>query len=237
MEKSFGLFFYLKKGKSDKNFERTIYIHLTTESDAVDISAKRKCTKDKWNQEAGRMSKKYEESTLFNSYLDTLQQKVFEAKRKLLELDKPVTSQNIKDLLLGKEISSEKRMLMNIFKLHNEQMGKLVGREFSPATLERYQTSYRHTRSFLESRYQINDIDITKLDFEFISEYEFWLRSTRKCDHNSTMKYLSNFRKIVNRCIRSGWLIKDPFIGFKMTKRVVERIALTEHELEIIGQK
>lgn len=49
MEKSFGLFFYLKKGESDKNLERTVYIHLTTESDSVDISAKRKCTKDKWN--------------------------------------------------------------------------------------------------------------------------------------------------------------------------------------------
>ena len=50
------------------------------------------------------------------------------------------------------------------------------------------------------------------------------------------MKYLSNFRKIVNRCIRSGWLAKDPFVGFKMTKRVVEKTALTENELKKLGK-
>ncbi len=39
---------------------------------------------------------------LFNSYLDTLQLKVFEAKRKLIEIDKPVTPNDIKDLIAGK---------------------------------------------------------------------------------------------------------------------------------------
>ncbi len=51
------------------------------------------------------------------------------------------------------------------------------------------------------------------------------------------MKYLSNFRKIVNRSIRNGWLQRDPFLGFKMTKREVERIALTEFELQALASK
>ena len=148
MEKSFGLFFFLKKSKFDKGIERFIYMRLTTESDSAEVSTKRKCEMTKWNQEAGRMWKKNEESGPFNDYLDTLQQKVFEAKRKLLELDKPVTAQNIKDLLFGREIHVNKKMLMEVFQYHNEQMEKLVGKEFSPATLERYKTSYRHTRSF-----------------------------------------------------------------------------------------
>jgi integrase len=51
------------------------------------------------------------------------------------------------------------------------------------------------------------------------------------------MKYLSNFKKIVIKCIKNGWLQKDPFIGFNMAKREVERTALTENELEIIQTK
>jgi site-specific recombinase XerD len=51
------------------------------------------------------------------------------------------------------------------------------------------------------------------------------------------MKYLSNFRKIVNICIRNGWLQKDPFMAFKMTKREVERTALTEFELQTLAVK
>jgi integrase len=51
------------------------------------------------------------------------------------------------------------------------------------------------------------------------------------------MKYLSNFRKIVNRCIQNGWLIQNPFTGFKMTKREVERQALTQEQLDAISNK
>jgi site-specific recombinase XerD len=109
--------------------------------------------------------------------------------------------------------------------------------EYARGTLERYNTSYKHTLSFPQWKYNINDIDIACMNFEFISDYEFWLKSVRKCNHNTTMKYLSNFLKIINRCIRSGWLQRDPFLGFKMTKREVERTALTQFELEALAAK
>jgi integrase len=86
-------------------------------------------------------------------------------------------------------------------------------------------------------KYNTNDIDIKKLNHEFICNYEFWLKSVRKCEHNTVIKYLSNFRKIVNLCIKHGWLCHDPFAGFKMTKREVEREFLTEPELSRINDK
>jgi site-specific recombinase XerD len=116
-------------------------------------------------------------------------------------------------------------------------MAALVGKEFAAGTLERYETSLKHTRSFLEWKFKVPDLDIRKLDFEFIADYEFWLKSVRRCDHNTTMKYLSNFRKIVNRCIQNGWISRNPFTGFKMTKREVERQALTQEQLDAISNK
>ena len=183
------------------------------------------------------MDGKSEFAKSLNSYLDVLQRKVYEARKILVENDHPVTAENIKTILLGKEISVHKYMLMEVFKHHNDQMAALVGIEYAPGTLERYITSYKHTQSFLEWKYQVSDMDITKLNYEFISEYEFWLKSIRKCDHNTTMKYLSNFRKIVKRCLLNGWLQKDPFMGFKMPKREVERTALTEIELQTMASK
>lgn len=80
----------------------------------------------------------------------------------------------------------------------------------------------------------MDDIEISKLDYEFISEYEWWIKSVWKCSYNSTIKYLTNFRKVINRCVRHGWLVKDPFANFKMTLREVQRIALTETELQTL---
>jgi hypothetical protein len=41
--------------------------------------------------------------------------------------------------------------------------------------------------------------------------------------------------KVINRCVRHGWLLKDPFANFKITLREVERIALTETELQTLA--
>jgi integrase len=128
-------------------------------------------------------------------------------------------------------------MLMEIFEEHNAQMKALVGHEFSPLTLERYTTSKKHTLEFMKWKYKVDDMDIRRLNYQFMTNYEFWLKSVRKCDHNTSMKYLSNFKKIVNICIKSGWLDRDPFVGFKMAKREVERPFLVDEELNRIIEK
>lgn len=128
-------------------------------------------------------------------------------------------------------------MLLEIFQQHNDQLAELVGKEFSPATLERYNTAKDHTASFLKWKFKVTDIDIKKLNYEFVCDFEFWLKSKRNCNHNTTIKYISNFRKILNICIRKGWLQKDPFLGFKMSKHEVERDFLTENELQAIASR
>jgi integrase len=80
-------------------------------------------------------------------------------------------------------------------------------------------------------------MDITELNYEYISEYAFWLKSIRNCSHNTTMKYLANFKKIVLICIKNGWLPSDPFTGFKLAKKEIERPLLTEQELQTISSK
>ena len=237
MEKNFGCFFYLKRKHKHEVGEICIYLRITADSSCVEISTKRKCFTQSWNQKAGRVEGKTDYAKSINSYLDTLQQKVFEAKRQLIELDQEVTPTRIKDLMLGKKINQQCYKMMEQFKQHNEPMKALVGKDYSASTLERYETSYKHTLHFLESKYKVSDMDITKLDYDFISNYEFWLKTVRKCDHNTTIKYLSNFKKIVNHCVRSGRLQRDPFLGFSMAKKEVERDVLTEDQLKKIAQE
>jgi site-specific recombinase XerD len=116
-------------------------------------------------------------------------------------------------------------------------MAALVGKQYAPATLVRYTTTLKHTQAFLQWKYRLNDIDIKKLNYEFITEFEFWFKTVRNCDHNTTIKYLSNVRKIINRAIKHGWLEKDPFFGFVMTKKDVDRIPLNDYDLECIRNK
>jgi site-specific recombinase XerD len=237
--KRFGLLFYLKKPRGFTSGDRPIYMRITVDGSVTELSIQRSCDPVSWDAKVYRAIGKREPFRALNAYLDTLQAKVYEAKLQLIQAGHPVTAENIKNLVLGREIASEERprMIMEIFTYHNQQMAALVGKEFAAGTLERMEPSLKHSRSFLEWKFKVPDLDIRKLDFEFIADYEFWLKSVRHCDHNTTMKYLSNFRKIVNRCLQNGWLLRDPFTGFKMTKREVERQALTQEQLEAISNK
>lgn len=66
------------------------------------------------------------------------------------------------------------------------------------------------------------------MGYEFVSHMKFGLKTELKRAHNTTMKYISDLKKIVNSNIRKGWLQKDPFLSFKMRKQEVERIAPTQ---------
>ncbi|MGF7081553.1 phage integrase SAM-like domain-containing protein [Mucilaginibacter sp. UYCu711] len=102
-------------------------------------------------------------------------------------------------------------------------MKALAGQDFANGTLDRYETSLEHTRKFIAWQYQKEDFSIKKLDHYFIEQYAFWLKTVRKCNHNTTMKYLANFKKVVLICVKNKWLPGDPFINFKLTKKAISR--------------
>jgi site-specific recombinase XerD len=63
------------------------------------------------------------------------------------------------------------------------------------------------------------------------------LKTERNCAHNSALKYLAYFKKIVRIAYANGWLDKNPFFNFKSKRKVVEREFLTSQELQVMLEK
>ena len=100
-----------------------------------------------------------------------LRQKVYNFQKELIQEGRPVNLENFKYKWLGK--NERPHMLLEIFQLHNDQVSQLVGKDFAHGTLERYKASLKHTGSFIQWKYKADDIDIRKLNYGFISAYEF----------------------------------------------------------------
>lgn len=235
LEKSFGLLFYLKPSKNKKALLRTIYLRITVDGKPVELSTKRQWELTRWSTSAGRATGSKEESRSLNSYLDLLTTQVYQAKKALIEGDKTFTAEGIKNLMTGQ--GENNHMILGAFKHHNEQMKALIGTDFAKSTLTRYKTAHDHTESFIKWKYSVADLDINELDYEFVSQFAFWLKTERKCGHNAAVKYIGNLKKIVLECIKKGWLVKDPFVNFKTNKKEVHRVALTKDELNAIAIK
>jgi site-specific recombinase XerD len=234
MRQTISVRFYARKSRPNIEGLVPIYMRIVIGLERISMITKIHCKPQDWNGE--KIKGQSEETRKFNECLNGFKLRAFDLQRELMTEGKPITLENMRCKWDG--VSLEKpRMLMEIFAQHNRQMKDLVNKEFSPLTMERYDTSYRHTQSFIRWKFQKDDIDIKDLKFEFIADYEFWLKTVRNCEHNTTVKYLSNFKKIIHICMNNGWLAKDPFVGFKMNKREIERPFLVQEELDAIINK
>ena len=146
-----------------------------------------------------------------------------------------ITYESFKQRWVG--IKQDVPTLLQVFKQHNEELVLLAGKDYALLTVKRYSTALRHTKEFIKWKYKAPDFEISKLNYDFISSFSFYFKSVRNCNHNSTMKYLKNFKKIVLLCIKNGWLNKDPFIGFKLSTQEVERPFLSQPELDEMAVK
>lgn len=235
LTKNFSLLFYLKKRSNYSGGKLPIYIRITIDGRRVELTAQRDCEPEKWNIEAGRKNGLKEDVRALNAYLDTLQAKVYEIHRRLVEADEEITAEIIRNHLNG--TAAKSRFIIALFQEHNDRIAGLVNKDYAPGTLTRYKTTMEHSRDFIRSKYKTEDLDIFKLNYEFIADFEYWLKSVRNVSHNTTMKYLATFKKIVIICVKNGWLLRDPFHAFKMSRRDVDRSALTADELARVAKK
>jgi hypothetical protein len=201
----------------------------------MEFSTKKFIDSAKWSPEMSKMKGNTENARSLNEYLDLMKSKIFDIQMELIHRNEPLTIEVFKNRLLG--IHERERMLILIFEEHNRKVEELLGLEYAPGTLERYKTSLKHTKEFLRWKYSISDIEINKIDHSFITEYEFYLRSVRKCANNTAVKYIKNFKKIIKICISNGWLDRDSFANYKSKIREVERDYLTQEEVQDIYSK
>jgi site-specific recombinase XerD len=229
------LHFYAKSTKANATGLFPIYVRLTVEGKRFEYSSKKFIEPSKWSNELSRMRGNSEEARSINSLLDFTKNQINEIQFELLKDNITLNIEEFKNRLLGTKI--RERMLIPIFKEHNSKIKDLLGIEYAPGTLERYETSLKHTSNFLFWKYNITDININKIDHAFITDYEFYLRTVRKCANNTAVKYIKNFNKIIKLCLANDWLDKNPFANYKSKVKEVERVYLSEEEIQNIINK
>lgn len=233
---TFKILFYVKKTRIAKNGEVPVMLRVTVNGLRAETSVNLKVNPKSWNAVAGKSVGNARKDYELNARIDTIRMRVMQLHRQM-ELDGEfITAQKVIDKYLGKD-EKPVIMLLDLFREHNEKCRKLSGNGMAPGTVERYETSYKHTAAFVESVYRKKDIPVADIDHKFITDYEFWLRTERKCSHNSAVKYLKNFGKIVRITIANGYITKNPFTNIKFKLEEIDRDFLEDHEIRALIDK
>lgn len=235
MQNTFSILFYPRGNDIDKNGKAPIYLRITVNGKRSELSLKRKVLLSRWNTEAGKMRGTTSDVRELNRYLDNIRNRIYKIQEKLNEDESTISSEIIKSIFLGKK--QKYKMLLEIFQNHNNQVEKLIGNGFAPGTAERYRTSKKHTENYIKFEYNLPDIPVKDVDHKFISGFEYYLKTERNCSHNTAIKYITNFKKIIRIAYANNWISKDPFFNWKARLKVVDREFLIEEEIQKMIEK
>ncbi len=112
-------------------------------------------------------------------------------------------------------MARKKRLFLDIFQKHNEEVNALIGKDYSYKTFQKLRTTFEHTKSFIRWKYAVSDLEIKDLNYEFVKDFSFWLKTVKNCNNNSTVKYIRIMKTVIIECIRKRWLNDDPLASLK----------------------
>ena len=116
----------------------------------------------------------------------------------------------------------------------NEEFIKKVGHSRVQGTYNRYRTIYRHLCEFVPKVYRRDDIPLKELNLTFINNFEYFLRTEKKCRTNTVWGYMIGLKHVISIARNSGALPFNPFAGYINSFESVDRGYLTEREIQTL---
>lgn len=223
------LFYIRKKGTSDPTMA-TIYLRITVNGKRAEVSTMRKVVLSKWNAKANKVNGYSIEARQTNRHLDVIKNRIYEIYQNLLHEDIDIVSaSSIRDEYIG--TNKNRKLILELFEEHNLRMERLIGKDFSFRTLQRYKTTKKHLGRYISTNYGLNDYPVKKIDVKYLNGFIYFLKVEQSLSHNSALKYVAYFKKIVRVAYANGWLEKDPFYNFKLRPKTIDKEFLSNDEL------
>lgn len=233
---TFGVHFILRMNK-EKNGIAPIYVRISVNGGRIEMSLKKKIKVSDWHPSRGMAKNTNANLKILNGFLEQVRGVFAGHYQEMVMAKKLITPQVIKNMYLG--IKEQENTLQSLMEYHNVHMKEVL----AYGTIKNYYTTVKYLKEFLLKQFKKSDIYLSELDYQFITQFEYFLRTYEPVDHhkgmsnNGVMKHLERFRKMVRLGVKLGWLDKDPFELFKLKMHKVERGFLTSEELSKIEKK
>lgn len=227
---TFNILFFIKKSRLLKDGTAPIYMRITINGQRSETAIKRSVDPSNWDTPRNRAKGKSQDVLDLNDYLNSVRGQLFLHHQKLQEAGKLVTTKALSNAFQG--IGEKQWSLLELFQDHNDKMKKLVGKDFSALTLERYNAALKHVETYCKCQYRNTEYPLSGVDHKFITGFEYYLKTSAKCQHNSAMKHIKALKKIIRIAIANDYIRKDPFATYRITQKSVDRHCLNTLELE-----
>jgi integrase len=230
---TFGIQFVIRANKKDPSIS-LIYARLTVNGKRIEISLKRTIGSTSWNYSKECVKGTSVDVKQHNQSIEEARFKLRECYMQLQVQGKHINAEAIKNLFLGE--TRTENTLCSLIDYHNVHMKGVL----AAGTLKNYFTTKKYVKLFLRKRFKADDIYLSELNYQFITEFEFFLRTIKPLaesnplGNNGIMKHIERLKKIARLGVMMEWLPKHPFERFKLRFQKSEREILIKEELALI---
>ncbi|MBU0488197.1 MAG: site-specific integrase [Bacteroidetes bacterium] len=223
------MMFFIRRQKPLRDGRFPIFLRINILGKSADATIGLGVSEEMWSPENGCATGKTNEVRRINETIDRTKAAIIEHYRKMIDEGTLITATGLRNAWLGK--SPDEKTLLGIFKEHNERATQLIGKEFAKGTVKRYRVTYNHITNYLNSIQSGKDIPLSQINHEFITGFEFYLKSGRNLDQNTVIANFKILKKVIRIANANGWIKTDPFVSFKLTPKKVDKGYLTEEEI------
>jgi len=214
-----------------KNNQAPIYCRITYNKKRKQFSTGIYVAPKSWDRKKQIVEEGEINSKEYNTRLSLVKQKINQAFL-LLQVGSAVF--DVEDIYLqyvGRNIKANKTLL-EVFELHNSRMKKLIGIEYTKSTHTKFKEARKHVSDFIRFQYNKNDILLESINQNFLSDFDFYLKTEKSQKQITINKSIQRVRKILKLALAKGYLKQDPFILYRPKKYETKVVYLSQMELD-----
>jgi len=172
-----------------------------------------------------------DENTYNNNQLSLIKNKINQAFLLLQVKEEPFDVNDIYNQYAGKTLAKEYK-LIEYYQIYLDRLKKLVGIEIKQQTWDKFSYIKEDVSEFIKHHYKKSDVKLKELDFNFISEFEYYCKTKLKHKQITINKSLQRLKKVIKQSVINGYLDKNPFEEHSPKKVYSNIIFLTQEELD-----
>lgn len=227
--------FIIRKNRAVEG-KAPIQMQITIDGERIFFTTNQKIEIENWEEKTGRAIGRTPRIKVLNELLDKMNVDAHKAFNEMKHLGEEITGDSLRKKLLGEEKYSRKK-IYEVTQIYNAHTAKLIGIELNKRTWERYKAYANRLAEFIKIKYNVDDISIHQLKYNFIVEYDFYLKTELMLHQNTIVKYIQYLNRVMDFAVNHEWADKNIFQNYKISIKEAKREYLTGDELNRIVEK
>lgn len=230
------ILFLLARSRLNQQGQCSIRCRITLDYERKEFSTGLFVNPKNWNSKKQLTKPPTEENTFINNELSLIKNKINQAFLLLQVKEEPFDVNDTYSQYAGKTLAKEYG-LTEYYQIYLDRLKKLVGIEIKQQTWDKFSYIKKDVSDFIKYHYNKTDIRLKDLDFNFISEFEYYCKTELNHKQITINKALQRLKKVVKQSVIQGCLDNHPFEEHKPKKVFPKIIFLTQEELDKLENK